>query len=122
MLARNKLKQRGTSMKSVQRTAAALAALIMIVATSGAHAQVVGGWSAASVKDAEVVAAAHFAIEEHGKSEPVTLKKLVRARQQVVAGMNYRITMLVKRGKRTRKVTAVVWKKTDNTYQLTSWK
>lgn len=109
-------------MKSIQRIAAAVAFLVMVAAAQHAHAQVVGGWSRVSARDAGVVAAARFAVEEHGRTEPATLKKIVSARQQVVAGMNYEVTLLVKRGKRSIKAVAIVWHKADGGYELTSWK
>ncbi|MDB5035125.1 MAG: cysteine proteinase inhibitor 5-like [Chlorobi bacterium] len=109
-------------MKSIQRITAMVALLVMMAAARPVHAQVAGGWSNAPVRDPGVVAAARFAVEEHGRQEPVTLKKIVRARQQVVAGTNYEVTLLVKRGKGSRKAVAVVWHKTDDTYNLTSWK
>jgi hypothetical protein len=109
-------------MKSTQRIAAFVSVLVMVAAARHAHAQVVGGWSNVSVRDSNVVSAARFAVTEHGRQEPVTLKKIVRARRQVVAGMSYEVTLLVRRGKRTRIATAVVWRKVDGSYELTSWR
>jgi hypothetical protein len=108
-------------MKSIQRIAAAVAVLVMVAAAQHVHAQVAGGWSNVPVTDPNVVKAARFAVEEQGRQESVTLKKIVRARQQVVAGMNYEVTLLVKRGRGSRRGVAVVWHKIDGTYELTSW-
>ncbi|MEO5928937.1 MAG: cystatin domain-containing protein [Candidatus Kapaibacterium sp.] len=109
-------------MKSIQRIAAAVAVLVMIIAAQRLHAQVAGGWSSVSTSDAGIVAATRFALEEVGQwRAPVKLKKIIHARQQVVAGMNYEVTLLVKQGKGSRKAVAVVWHKTDGSYALTSW-
>ncbi len=109
-------------MKSFQRSAAVVAVLMILAGVHGLHAQVVGGWSKVSVKNKEVVAAARFAAKEWAMQEIVKFKKIISARQQVVAGMNYELTLLMKHEKRTQKAVAVVWKKTDGTYQLVSWK
>jgi hypothetical protein len=108
-------------MKSIQRIAAAVAVLMMVIAAQHVHAQVAGGWSNVSTSDAGVVAAARFAVEEEGRRGPITLKKIIHARQQVVAGMNYEITLLIKHGRGSSRVVAVVWHKTDGSYALTSW-
>ena len=94
------------SMNSTQSIAVAVAALLMVAAAQHAPAQVAGGWSKVSVQDANVMAAARFAVEEESRQEPVVLKKVVRARQQVVAGMNYDVTLLVKRGRKSCKAMA----------------
>jgi hypothetical protein len=109
------------SMKPTQRIAAFVAVLVMVAAARHAHAQVAGGWSNVSVRDSNVVSAARFAVTEYSRQERVTLKKIVRARRQVVAGMNYEVTLLVRRGKKVRRVVAVVWRKVDGGYELTSW-
>lgn len=79
-----------------------------------------GGWSEvpqAAMSD-EVKAAARFAVarlpKPHGK-----LKAIVGAEQQVVAGTNYRMLLVLSDGKRWR---VQVWKKLDGTMQLTHYK
>lgn len=109
-------------MNSTRRIALVVAALMIVAGASGLHAQVAGGWSNVSVKNKQVVAAARFAAKEWAMQEIVKFKKIISARQQVVAGMNYELTLLMKHEKRTQKAVAVVWKKTDGTYQLVSWK
>lgn len=109
-------------MKSIQRMAMVAAILCVAVGTQVMQAQVVGGWAKASVRDPGVVAAARFAVRQRGAQERITLRKIVRARRQVVAGTNYEATLLVKHGRRSRRAVAVVWQKTDGTYELTSWK
>jgi len=108
---------------------AAVAVSFSVVAT----AAVPGGWSKASVKDPEVVAAARFAVaskqadrEKAGEEGRLELVEIVAAEQQVVAGMNYRVTLTVKAGADTRKAEAVVWVRAwldeDERSQLTAWR
>ncbi|MCC6926580.1 cystatin domain-containing protein [Novosphingobium sp.] len=81
---------------------------------------VVGGWSevpgpalASEVGPAARYAVAHLP-KPHGK-----LKTIVGAERQVVAGMNYRMLLVLSDGKRWR---VQVWKKLDGTMQLTHFK
>ena len=90
-----------------------------------------GGYYAASVIDAEVVAAADFAIkteeatmQRNNSSATLTLVKILSAKQQVVAGMNYRLHLQVKVNGIEKKAEAVVWWQEWNKqepYKLTSW-
>mmetsp|Transcript_20880 Transcript_20880/g.52861 ORF Transcript_20880/g.52861 Transcript_20880/m.52861 type:complete len:92 (+) Transcript_20880:58-333(+) len=52
-----------------------------------------GGFKQVDAKDSSVQEAARFAAQEIGKGDLVSVSK---AEQQVVAGMNYRITMRIK--------------------------
>lgn len=78
-----------------------------------------GGWSEVprAALANEVGAAARFAVSRlprpHGK-----LKTIVGAERQVVAGMNYRMLLVLSDGKRWR---VQVWKKLDGTMQLTHY-
>jgi hypothetical protein len=82
----------------------------------------------AAVYKAEVVAAAKFAIEAKAKQEGAATKlelvKVTAASEQVVAGINYQIKLLVKLNGQEKSAEAVVWwqpwRKPDP-YQLTSW-
>lgn len=107
--------------------------VLVSLAAVPALAQVPGGWSKVSVKDPGVVAAARFAIEarlaearKEGAAGKLALVDILSAEQQVVAGMNYRITMTVKAGDDARKAEATVWARAwlekDERYQLTAWK
>ena len=104
---------------------------VLAIGCLAAVAQVPGGWSKAAVDDPEVVAAAAFAIEARGAGKaddagPLALVKILAAEQQVVAGMNYRITMEVTIGDDVRKAEATVWARVwlekDERYQLTAWR
>ena len=93
-----------------------------------------GGWTSAAVTNAEVVVAATFAIKEEEKSirkanaatkATLALVSIVNAEQQVVAGMNYRLTMKVKSDGKDKTAVAIVWWQAWNkeeAYKLTSWK
>ncbi|MFZ4775184.1 MAG: hypothetical protein ACOYM3_07475 [Terrimicrobiaceae bacterium] len=47
--------------------------------------------------------------------------EIVKAERQVVAGLNYRLTILVSNDSKRLKVRAVVWEKLDGSLSLTSW-
>lgn len=92
-----------------------------------------GGWAKASVKEQAVIDAANFAVKAQqeelkkaGKEDKLTLDKIVTAEQQVVQGMNYKLTLQVKFGEKVQtaeaKVWARVWLKPDEQYKLTAWK
>jgi hypothetical protein len=86
---------------------------------------IAGGYSDAGVKAKAVRRAAAVAILQHAKREhhSVTLVKINKAEQQVVAGMNYRLCMSVRRGRRGRvhTVTAVVYEPIRKSMRLTNW-
>ncbi len=81
---------------------------------------VVGGWSEVpgALLQAEVGAAARFGVSKlprpHG-----ALVRIVGAERQVVAGMNYRMLVVLKGGAKWR---LQVWKKLDGTMELTHFK
>lgn len=92
-----------------------------------------GGYEPVKVSKEEVKKAATFAVEAQLKvlkknkeegAESLELVEIVEAEQQVVAGINYKLTLKVKINGKERKVEAVVWwqawRKPDP-YQLTSW-
>lgn len=98
-----------------------------------AEPSIPGGWSKARVDDKAVVDAAAFAIKARQKAmkaagarEVVELVRIARARQQVVAGMNYHLTLQVKRGDVVEAIDAVVWVQPwlaeAERSKLTSWK
>jgi hypothetical protein len=108
-------------------------AALLILSVSVAVAQKAGGWTKASVKEQPVIDAADFAItaqqqllKKAGKQEKLALQKIVAAEQQVVAGMNYKLTLQVKLGDQLQSVEANVWTrawlKPKDRNQLTSWK
>lgn len=84
-----------------------------------------GGYGDAGTKDKEIRHAAAVAVRQHAKREhqSVTLVKINKAEKQVVSGMNYRICMNVRHGRRGRvhTVTAVVYQPIRKPMRLTNW-
>jgi hypothetical protein len=88
-----------------------------------------GGSADAPVTDKEVVAAAKFAIEARqkilagqGSKDTLTLVKIVAAQKQVVAGMNYHLTLQVKVGEKKSTVKATVYERPwEKHIELTNW-
>jgi hypothetical protein len=99
--------------------------LVGTVCPSQAAEQIVGGYSEAAITNAEVVAAAQFAIKAQATTSEqkavITLVELLSARQQVVAGMNYRLRLRVKVDGKVKEAEAVVWRKLTGEHELTSW-
>ena len=87
--------------------------------------RMVGGYEDASPREKNIRAAAVAAIREHAKREhdSVILVKINKAEKQVLSGMNYRLCMDVRRGRRGRvhTVTAVVYKPIRKPMRLTNW-
>lgn len=97
---------------------------VACLATAAGAQPVAGGFHKAPVDDAEIKAAADFAVSAAPKK--VKLAEIVSASQQVVAGMNYSLCLRVKGrniGQLTggRFVAAKVFRGLDRTYRLTSW-
>lgn len=85
---------------------------------------IVGGYQKASVDNVDIRAAAEFAISAAPKK--VRLDKIVSARQQIVAGVNYSLCLSVKPDKiglltGGKFVAAKVFRDLDRNYQLASW-
>ena len=87
--------------------------------------EMTGGYGDASVLDKDVRKAANVAIASRSRStgKTLTLVRIVKAEVQVVAGLNYRVCMSVREGrKRAKTVTAVVYKDLKNRRSLSRWK
>lgn len=89
---------------------------------TAAPAHVTGGWTAIphAAKDAEVRGAAQYAVAHFPR--PARLARIISARQQVVAGINYRIRLRTGDG---RTCDVVVWHKLDRgreLSQVTCWR
>ena len=92
-----------------------------------------GGYANVSVADSDVIKAAEFAInaqsetiQQRGDQQPSKLQllKILRAEQQGVAGVNYRLTLSVMDdGNHQRTAEAIVWEQAWRLvpYELTSW-
>ena len=80
-----------------------------------------GGYSPVATTDADALAAAKFAVAKHDAK--LSFQALEKAAHQVVAGMNYRLTLRVLDAGKARSAEAVVWRKLgDAGHELTSWK
>ena len=100
---------------------------IMVMALCGATAAeatsppevpvpgMVGGWSSAEVTP-EVRKAARYALRRL-KRPGASLREVSHVEKQIVAGINYRITMKLSDGSRWR---VVVWQRPDRSYRMTS--
>ncbi len=98
----------------------AVLAIFTCAAPRDAVAQIPGGFSAADAKDAEALAAAKFAVTAHDPK--LKFQRIGKVQRQVVAGLNFRLTIEVTDDGKERVADAVVWRKLDGTHQLTSWK
>lgn len=98
-----------------------LASLLLVAVASDA---LLGGWSPIEdVKNPHVQEIGKFAVEAHNKLTATKLKfqSVIKGQTQVVAGTNYRLTVMAKNGAASKKYEAVVWEKLDGTKQLTSF-
>lgn len=94
-------------------------ALFVAAPLSPSRAQTPGGFSAVAKTDANTVAAAKAAVaSREGK---VQLTSVESAERQVVAGMNYRLTLKVTENGKARRAESVVWHKLDGKFETTSW-
>ena len=93
-----------------------LALFAIVPASHGQQPPIAGGFSQAATTDAEVLKAAQFAVKAHDAK--LTLQSVNAAEQQVVAGTNYKLKLTTSDA---RKADAVVWRKLDGSYELTSW-
>lgn len=105
--------------------AACLVIAFAVAAAAQDNEPFTGGYGKISVKSAEARKAAATAIAQHARSHPkdkVSLVKILKAEQQVVAGMNYRVCLSVmdRHGLR-RTVTAVVYYPIRKKPKLTDW-
>ena len=82
-----------------------------------------GGWSSVAVDDARVKVAAQHAVAAQAATDGTELKLVAveDAQRQVVAGINYKLKLSVKKGDRQKRANATVWGKLDGTYELTAW-
>ena len=111
---------------STFRSAVMVAVMVGVFALA-AKAQVdpiAGGYSNISVRSKEARNTAAVAVKQHSANsrDKVSLVKVLKAEQQVVAGMNYRVCLLVKNRRGMRHtITAVVFRPLRGSKRLTSW-
>ena len=97
----------------------------MLAGQALADGKIVGGYSPSGVKQPEIVNAARVAVESKNalpETKPVNLVEIRQAEQQVVAGMNYRLCLVLNDGSREFPVLAVVYADLSGKLSLTEWK
>lgn len=113
-----------------RRLCAVVAASILLAAAGSfkafpqeTPAPIAGGYTEASTSEREVVSAANFAVRSQRRKQGgrLTLVSIERAETQVVAGVNYRLCLRVRRRGRPQEVVAVVYRDLQRRYSLTSW-
>lgn len=83
---------------------------------------IVGGYSESPVDDADVVKAAEFAVSEKSKAGvSFKLTSVKTAKSQVVAGMNYQMSLVVDEAGTEKTVNVVVYRDLKGAMSLTSW-
>jgi hypothetical protein len=99
------------------------AVLSSAIAADLGVAVVAGGWSPIASKDDQVIRSARFAVQEQARQSRTELKLLSikHVRQQVVAGSNFSMNLMVNSEGKRRLVIAVVWVNPDGSMQLTRW-
>jgi len=82
-----------------------------------------GGFGAVTQISPEIQSAADFAVRTQAKADALklTLVKITHVESQVVAGMNYRLTLKLTSSGQPRTAKAVVYRSLEGQQQLTSW-
>jgi len=97
---------------------------------NGDKAMRAGGWSDAPITDEWIRNAAEFAVKakqeemrktETQKSASLKLVKILNAKQQVVAGMNYDLKLQAEMDATNKIAKAIVWRQLSGDFKLTSW-
>ncbi|GLU20569.1 hypothetical protein SLE2022_367600 [Rubroshorea leprosula] len=100
--------------------------LLSLVGSGVGVGAIPGGWQPIKdLNDTHVKEIAEFAVSEFNKQSNTTLKlnQIVKGEQQVVAGMNYRLTLNVSDGAETKSYEATVWERPWlKSRELTSFK
>lgn len=111
-------------MKPLTLVLVTVALLIVVGCKSSAPEQPnykpVGSYNAAPTDD-DVRAAADAAVRAAFPDGKAQLVRIDKAERQVVAGLNYRMTMVVRHNGEERTYATVVWRKLDGTHDVASW-
>ncbi|KAI3773372.1 hypothetical protein L1987_47899 [Smallanthus sonchifolius] len=112
----------------MHRLSVTILALFVFISSSAAlgGGAFTGGWKPIpDVTNPTVVDIGKFAVDEHNKEAHASLKfaKVVKGESQVVAGMNYNLTLMAADGGAEKKYVALVWDKPWEKFrQLMSFK
>ncbi len=84
---------------------------------------VAGGWISVASQEEMVLKSARFAVAEQSRRmhSELRLLSIKHARQQVVAGTNYSMNLMVQGEGKHHLVIAVIWVKPDGSMELTRW-
>ena len=82
-----------------------------------------GGWSPVATDETAVKKAAENAVSLQAKKtgESLKLLSIKKAKQQVVAGVNYELILEINRNGQETTAMVIVWRKLDGSYQVTEW-
>ncbi len=99
-------------MKKFLATVAVLACLTQAPLFAAPHDPIVGAYSQIDLTDPEVIGAAHFAVfslNHDGSDKTFQLEKILSAESQIVAGVNYRMTLALSSEEGPVKIEVVVF-------------
>ncbi len=112
--------------KRIQFAAIFAALLLCTVTISMAQDDIiVGGFGKASTSDEQIIKAANFAVLSQNQKDKNSVFKLVsilKADQQVVAGMNYRMCLSLSSAGKAQQASATVYRNLKNQLSLSAWK
>ena len=82
-----------------------------------------GGWSPTDPWSPEVQEAARYAVQTYAVTQRSRLlyKDVLASEQQVVAGLNFKLTLTVLQDKTPHTAQVTVWRQLSGRYQLTQW-
>ena len=82
-----------------------------------------GAWTLADAFNPDVQEAARFAVQTYAVQNKarVHYKDVTQARQQVAAGLNFDLHILVTLDGTRRNTSAMVWRQPDGAYHLQAW-
>lgn len=97
--------------------------LALSACTTEAESPLAGGYAQTQPTSKEAKLAAEFAVKHQATTtgQALKLEKIVQSEEQVVAGMNYRMTLQVKDGSTPRLAQVVVYRSLAPQWVLTSW-
>ena len=93
------------------------------LAADTASTAVAGAWASTDTFSPDVQEAARFAVQTFAVQNKarVLYKDVIQARQQVVAGLQFELSLQVTLYGTHRHAKAVVWRQADGVYKLKSW-
>ena len=95
----------------------------LFMLSTNASGQVAGGYKTIDTTDEGVTAAADFARQTQAEktNQDLEIVRVAKAERQVVAGINYRMCLVISDGENQYTVTTVVYVDLKQNKKLTSW-